>query len=179
MAQISAWVDGIVNAAQTTIGQGADVAPMKAVAETVPRGRASAWIVLLVAAATGLTPFLVTSLSDDGTALGQRARVGSVWVGFDDPVQCGGNPWEKSWAASHPGEPYPIGSHFVADEKEQAWLRQYFRGQGATVGDIEVMPWDCPVCDACGCHAGYTLYLRVPRGDLATMETFGFRLVER
>ena len=152
---------------------------MKPATESVRRACAPVWMALLVAAATGLTPFLAASLTVDGTALRHRVPAGGLWVGFDDPAQCAGNPWEKSWAASHPGEPYPIGSHFSADEKEKAWLREYFRGHGVTLGDIEVMPWDCPVCDACGCHAGYTLYLRVPRGDLATMETFGFRLVER
>ena len=99
-----------------------------------------------------------------------------TWVEID-PIQCGGNPWEKDWLESHPDD-FSIYARLITNEKIEL-IKNYYKKQDIEIFDVKSFPWeDVAVCEACSCPAGYTLYLLVSNYDVQKMQEFGYKISE-
>ncbi len=74
------------------------------------------------------------------------------------PRQCYADPWDRS-----PGATLP--------EKVRNWGEKL----GATIIEAWVKQWDIPVCMACGCPRGYSIFVTVPtEEDAEILKEAGF-----
>lgn len=81
----------------------------------------------------------------------------TIWLSLN-PVQCGGNPWEKEWEKNNPSaQEFPF-------YKEEEFVKAYFMGRGIQVKSIilQSFPPGAGNCDACECARGDTLYIEAP-----------------
>jgi hypothetical protein len=83
---------------------------------------------------------------------------GNTWVKID-PQQCY-SPWGKS---------------IIDSEIIKAY---YYNNYGIFISDIKTKMYgpDVSVCMACGCPAGFTIYLLVPNPDVYKMLDFGYKI---
>ena len=97
-----------------------------------------------------------------------------TWVEID-PIQCGGNPWEKDWLESHPDD-FSIYARLITNEKIEL-IKNYYKKQDIEIFDVKSFPWeDVVVCESCSCPAGYTLSLLVSNSDVDKMLEFGYKI---
>ncbi|MGI0009544.1 MAG: hypothetical protein ACRD92_07995, partial [Nitrosopumilaceae archaeon] len=108
-----------------------------------------------------------------GTA---EISIQKTWVEID-PIQCGGNPWEKDWLESHPDD-YLVYARLISKEKIDM-ITNYYKKLGITIFDTKLVPWEnVAVCESCSCPAGYTLSLLVSNADVDKMREFGYKISE-
>ncbi|MEK6851489.1 MAG: hypothetical protein AABY30_03010 [Candidatus Thermoplasmatota archaeon] len=91
-----------------------------------------------------------------------------------DPIQCLGNPWEQDWLRRNNGT---WGDYPQEWEAQRAIITDYYARLGIRVLAARRDWWDRPVCEACSCPAGYTLYLLVPDEDVADIVAQEFEVV--
>ena len=97
-----------------------------------------------------------------------------TWVEID-PIQCGGNPWEKDWLESHPDD-FSIYARLITNEKIEL-IKNYYKKQDIEIFDVKSFPWeDVAVCESCSCPAGYTLSLLVSNSDVDKMLELGYKI---
>ncbi len=100
-----------------------------------------------------------------------------VWLEMT-PVQCLGNPWEQDWFENHPRESYedyPRGDTVLIEEAEVQIIKDYYKGQGITIYDVQSRNVIGSTCASCSCPDGYLLYLRVADEDVDEMISLGYR----
>jgi hypothetical protein len=100
----------------------------------------------------------------------QAALSDKTWVVIR-PVQCLGNRWEKDWLAKHnnKGVAYPM-------KKEGDILREYFNKKGIPVLELRMLKYmqGEPLCQACDCPRGDTLYLLILASNAPKMVKLGY-----
>jgi hypothetical protein len=87
---------------------------------------------------------------------------GNAWV-KRDPVQCRGNAWE-------------LWEHAEEYSAEEELLEAYYLSEhGVEILEVQGVSWgDVPVCLACNCPRGDTLYVLVSREDSVAMLDLGW-----
>jgi hypothetical protein len=101
---------------------------------------------------------------------------GQTWVEID-PVQCGGNQWEKDWALAHnksvddetsdltgyPRHSYP----FIIEQSQIDIITSYFKKQGITVSEVRSKYIEgLGALDCCSCPRGDKLWFFVFNPDV-------------
>ena len=100
-------------------------------------------------------------------------RPGAAWVSIH-PIQCDGNPWEEDWLRSNNGSAGLYPRDWGA---QRGIILDFYARLGIRVFDARREEWDDPVCGACSCPAGYTLFLQVADEDIGDMTALGFTVV--
>jgi len=106
-----------------------------------------------------------------------------TWVAID-PVQCLTNAWEADWLAQHnddlAGYPRDLSTWPRALTPEEIdIIVEYYETQGVVVFETATFAQprtSTPVCAACICEEGHTLYLLVRARDVAEMIALGYRV---
>jgi hypothetical protein len=113
---------------------------------------------------------LLASLSVSGQAKDAPADSDKIWV-VVRPVQCMGNPWEKDWMAKHKNraDQYPR-------KKEFGILKTYFAKKRIPILEIRLKPYvkGDPLCAACDCARGDTVYLLTYAQYTPTLVKLGY-----
>ena len=105
---------------------------------------------------------------------GRTSFLEKTWVEID-PIQCGGNPWEKEWLESHPDD-FSIYARLITNEKIEL-IKNYYKKQDIEIFDVKSFTWeDVAVCESCSCSAGYTLSLLVSTSDVDKMLELGYKI---
>jgi hypothetical protein len=110
-------------------------------------------------------------------------KVSKIWVEID-PVQCLGNPWEKTWLSQHNNDydAYPRGNPLIIEDWEKEIIKNYYEKQGIKIFAIKSKTFSqkpnqpLGVCAACNCPQGYTLYLLVKQEDKDKLLNQGYKI---
>ncbi len=92
----------------------------------------------------------------------------TTWLSLD-PVQCGGNPWQKVTSKGDGTAPsYP--------DPELLSIDNYFEDQGIDLLDLGLLypSRGGSVCTACSCGRGDTLLIHAKTTDVTKLKTYGF-----
>ncbi len=93
-----------------------------------------------------------------------------VWV-IIRPKQCLGNPWEKEWLAKHQndGVKYPL-------KREDTVIKSFFVKKHIPILDVRLLRYvkGDPICQACDCPRGDTLYILINPEDVPKMVALGY-----
>lgn len=112
---------------------------------------------------------------------------GKTWL-ETDPIQCGENPWEKFWEENEEKVPEMCSNQCETAEEKVDWkcqvaclIREYYSRQGVDIFDIRMISFEekfgtpIPICEACCCPSGSTIYLQVSNSDVDTMLQMSYR----
>jgi len=106
-----------------------------------------------------------------------------TWVAIE-PVQCFTNAWEADWLAHHNDDRAKYPRDLSAwpralTPQEIQIITAYYAKQGVVVFETATRAeprTSTPVCAACICEEGHTLFLLVRDRDLAEMIALGYRV---
>ena len=116
---------------------------------------------------------------------------GKTWLEID-PIQCGGNAWQGDWTKTDATVPQKCQSQCNqgADREkstcqDNCLLRAYYSREGVEIFEIKSITYEekvgeyIPLCLACGCPGGETIYIQTQDSAVEQMLELGFRHVVR
>ncbi len=116
---------------------------------------------------------------------------GKSWLEID-PKQCGSNPWEKDWEQIDNTVPTKCQTQCVQVDKQESadcqtkcLVQDYYSRKGIEILDVKAISYKekfgkyVPVCEACDCPGGETLYIQVHLSETSKMIEMGFRQIVR
>jgi hypothetical protein len=113
---------------------------------------------------------LVWVLSPTGVEAKSKLKDDNAWV-IVKPVQCLGNPWEKDWLGKHKNrvDKYPRAKEFDI-------MKSFFKKKGVPLLDLRIKRYvnGDPLCQACDCPRGDTLYFLLHEDDVPKMIRYGY-----